>query len=154
VVDTNVRRWLLRRFHVADASRPLQELADALATAMPDSRHDAWTHATMEFGATVCRPRRPVCETCPIARGCPSRGRAARVAVPRQPPLRGSDREMRGAIVRRLSQADGHRLPVHELGAGGEDGERWERVLVGLERDGLVQRHDGVVRLGAATIGA
>jgi A/G-specific adenine glycosylase len=154
VVDTNVRRWLLRRLDVADGARPLQALADALATAAPHGRQDAWTHATMEFGARVCRSRRPLCEACPIARGCPSRGRAAHVPVPRQTPLRNSDREIRGAIVRQLIHAAGHQLAVRELGVDAGNPDRRERVLAGLERDGLVQRRDGVVRLGAATIGA
>jgi A/G-specific adenine glycosylase len=153
VVDTNVRRWLVRRFAVADAPRPLQALADELATAAPDGRADAWTHATMEFGANVCRQRRPACDACPIARGCPSRGRAAAVAVPRQAPLRGTDREIRGTIMRRLSAAPGYRLPMNQLGIDVHEPERWERVLAGLERDGLVQREPGVVRLGTATIG-
>jgi A/G-specific adenine glycosylase len=152
VVDTNVRRWLVRRFGATDAPRPLQALADALATAGRDVRADAWTHATMEFGANVCRSRRPLCEACPIAEGCPSRGRAVHVPVPRQAPLRGSDREIRGAIVRRLSQADGHQLTLDQLGASATEARRWDEVLSALERDGLVQCDDGVVRLGAATI--
>ena len=155
VVDTNVRRWLLRRFDVADAPGPLQALADALATARADGRADAWTHATMEFGAGVCRTRAPRCAACPIARGCPSRGMAPPVAVPRQPPLRGSDRAIRGAILRALSAADGHALAASELRrqvGHGTEAARWERALAALDRDGLLHRTDGVVRLGAATI--
>lgn len=157
VVDTNVRRWLLRRFVVADAPGPLQALADALAAVGRDGRADAWTHASMEFGARVCRARSPRCGACPVARGCPSRGRARIVPVPRQPPLRGSDRAIRGAIVRTLGEAADHAVTLAELrrstdGAAGEP-ERWERVVAGLERDGLVHRSGGVVRLGAATIG-
>lgn len=156
VVDTNVRRWLVRRFAVTDAPRPLQALADALATAGGDGRAGAWTHATMEFGARVCRARSPRCDACPIAHGCPSRGLARAVPVPRQPPLPGSDRAIRGAIVRALGSARGHALPAAELyGTLGErpEADRWERVLHALERDGLVHRSDGAVRLGAATIG-
>jgi A/G-specific adenine glycosylase len=162
VVDTNVRRWLLRRFGGADAPRVLQSLADALATASPDGRAGDWTHATMEFGATVCRSRTPRCGACPVARGCPSRGRSAQVPVPRQAPLRGSDRAYRGAIVRALTAAVTHALPVRKLRRGLEadaerigpppHGERWERILDGLERDGIVHRSNGVVGLGAATI--
>lgn len=157
VVDTNVRRWLLRRFVVADEPPALQALADALATAAGDGRAGAWTHATMEFGARVCRARSPRCPTCPIARGCPSRGRAPVVPVPRQPPLSGSDRAIRGAIVRALSRSAAHALASAELQRvtdGAAADERWERILAGLERDGLVHRSGGVVRLGAATIGA
>ena len=164
VVDTNVRRWLVRRFRAADAPRALQSLADALATAEADGATAEWTHASMEFGAAVCTGRAPRCGTCPIADGCPSRNVAAPVSVPRQARLRGSDRAYRGAVVRTLADADGHALPADQLrhrlatedgrtGPALDDG-GWDRMLSGLEGDGLVHRSPGVVRLGAATIGA
>jgi len=163
VVDTNVRRWLIRRLDVTDGPRDLQRAADALATATADGRPADWTHATMEFGASVCRSRVPRCEACPIADGCPSRGTAARVPVTRQPPLRGSDRAYRGAVVRSLAGAGGEGLAEPELRllvyadaaigpAPGDD--RWTRMLDGLERDGLIHRAGGIVRLGGATIDA
>ena len=79
------------------------------------------------------------------------------VAVPRQPALRGSDRAYRGEILRRLTMAEQHRLPITALRAemASELGDtRWDRVLSGLERDRLIHRFGGDVRLGAATIGA
>jgi hypothetical protein len=85
------------------------------------------------------------------------------VPVARQPSLRGSDRAYRGAVVRLLSSAHGHAMGVRSLRASLERGaERigpvledvaWKRVLTSLERDGLVHRSGGSVRLGAATIG-
>jgi len=163
VVDTNVRRWLLRRFGGPDTPARLQSLADALAAPGRDAYVAAWTHATMEFGAAICRSRDPRCDACPIARGCPSRNRAAVVPVPRQALMRGSDRAYRGAVLRLLSSEDGHAMGVRSLRASLEDdAERigpvleqvaWKRVMAGLERDGLVHRSGGSVRLGAATIG-
>ena len=163
VVDTNVRRWLVRRLAVTDAPMELQRAADALATAAPDGRAADWTHATMEFGASVCRSRDPRCDACPVADGCPSRGVVAPVPVARQAPLRGSDRAYRGAVVRQLARWNGDGLADRELrrrvesdaGVGpGIDDDRWARVLAALEHDGLVHRAGGEVRLGAATIGA
>jgi len=163
VVDTNVRRWLIRRLAVTDAPPDLQRAADALATVAADGRAAEWTHATMEFGASTCRSRAPRCDACPVADGCPSRGAAAIVPVARQAPLRGSDRAYRGAVVRTLAGLDGEgvaepalrRLVAEDAGVGTALGEeRWARVLDALERDGLVHRAGGVVRLGAATIGA
>lgn len=163
VVDTNVRRWLVRRLRTEDAPRPLQAAADALALLDP-SRAADWTHASMEFGARVCRARSPRCEACPVARGCPSRGIDAPVPVARQGSLRGSDRAYRGAIVRELTATHGHEIlsvALRERLAGAAasigpilDDERWGRVIAGLERDGLVHRAGPVVRLGAATIRA
>jgi A/G-specific adenine glycosylase len=161
VVDTNVRRWLIRRLGlpVTVSPRELQSWADALA-ARPATPEEAaaWVHASMEFGARVCRSRGPRCEACPVARGCPSRGRATAVPVARQPPFAGSSRAVRGALLRRLASAPDHALPEAEID-GGLPGAELEAVLSGLERDGLVHRAAGDVRLGpaprepAATIG-
>ena len=155
VVDTNVRRWLLRRFGGPDEPRRLQSLADALAGGGHGAEVPAWTHATMELGAAVCRARSPRCEACPIAEGCPSRGAAASVPVPRQAPLRGSDRAYRGALVRQLSSAPGHALAERAARVGLPDGigpalddDGWERILAALERDGLAHRRRGRLRLG------
>lgn len=163
VVDTNVRRWLIRRLLVADAAAQLQDAADALASALPDGRGADWTHATMEFGASVCRSRAPRCDTCPIASGCPSRNKPGPVPVARQPPLHGSDRAYRGAVVRVLAAEDRRSLresvlrrridAVTTIGPALDD-HRWTRVLAGLEHDGLVHRAGDEVRLGAATIGS
>jgi len=164
VVDTNVRRWLIRRFAAEDRPRKLQALADELAGLGAETDADAWTHATMEFGASICRPRAPRCDACPIATGCPSRHAADPVAVPRQPRLLGSDRAYRGAVLRELSASRGHSLREREarriLDRDAErigpplDDAGWSRILAGLERDGLAHRSRGRLRLGVATIDA
>jgi A/G-specific adenine glycosylase len=152
VVDTNVRRWLVRRFGLsADTSAgALQSLADALARTGRGTDAATWTHATMEFGAAVCTPHNPRCDLCPISAGCPSRGTARVVPVTRQAAFAGSDRAYRGAILRALSRAPGHRITAgaaRELMPSGVAG----RVLAGLERDRLVHRSGGSLVLGGAT---
>jgi A/G-specific adenine glycosylase len=152
VVDTNVRRWLVRRFGLATdgSSHALQSLADALAGAGSATDAAAWTHATMEFGAAICTPRNPRCDACPISAGCPSRGIARIVPVPRQAAFAGSDRAHRGAILRALSRAPGHRITdaaARQL----VPSDAVRRVLVGLERDRLVHRSSGSLVLGGAT---
>ena len=69
VVDTNVRRWLVRRFGLSPDGGPreLQTLANALAAAGHATDAAPWTHATMEFGAAICTPRNPRCNACPIS---------------------------------------------------------------------------------------
>ena len=164
VVDTNVRRWLLRRFGGPDLPGRLQSLADGLADTGIGPDVAPWTHATMEFGASICRARNPRCEACPIASGCPSRGIATTVPVPRQAPLRGTDRAYRGAVLRLLAATSPNERDERALRADlatdarrigpALDPSSWERVIAGLERDGLAHRSGGFVRLGAATIGA
>jgi A/G-specific adenine glycosylase len=146
VVDTNVRRWLLRRFAVEDRPATLQALADALAAPGADGSAAAWTHATMEFGAWICTSRAPACGICPIRHGCPSRDRAGRITVPSQPRFAGSTRAARGRLLRALSEAPGHRLAMtaaQELLDGTLD-----RVIDGLEADGLVHRSGRSLKLG------
>jgi len=158
-VDTNVRRWLMRRFGLAPAIPPrdLQRLADGLAQAGDAADAAAWTHASMEFGAAICASRSPRCETCPVAEGCPSRANPGRVTVPRQAVFAGSDRALRGALLRALTSA-----PEHSLGLASArklcPGPDFERIVRRLEVDRLVHRSGARLHLGgppepAATIG-
>jgi A/G-specific adenine glycosylase len=162
-VDTNVRRWLVRRFGLA-AETPgtlLQQLADVLAApAATSDEARRWMHASMEFGARVCSARAPACATCPVARGCPSRGHAAIVPVARQPAFAGSSRERRGRVLRLLTAAEGHRVSLQAIGAAVREHDL-EGLLDGLERDGLVHRQGSTLHLGprdgrppVATIGS
>ncbi len=162
VVDTNVRRWLVRRFGL-DPGGPgaspaaLQALADRLAgpgADGPPGEVAAWTHATMEFGAAVCTARAPSCGSCTVRRGCPSRGRAERVPVVRQPRFAGSRRARRGAILRRLVESPDHAVPLHLLLALVADpsragnGEDAEDAIRSLMDDRLAHRVGGLLHLG------
>jgi A/G-specific adenine glycosylase len=170
VVDTNVRRWLVRRFGLAGGhaaaggdpeqagegpaagARELQALSDALArVGRPDTDEAAaWTHATMELGAAVCRGRAPRCDSCPIARGCPSRGRAAPVTLARQPAFAGSSRELRGRVLRALSTAPGHAIALSEAIALAPDPHRVTAVLAALGREELLHAVGELLHLGPA----
>jgi A/G-specific adenine glycosylase len=151
-VDTNVRRWLVRRFGLAADARPaeLQAIADRLAAGggppVSSAEAAAWMHASMEFGARVCAARKPACSQCPIQRGCPARGVGRHVPVGRQPPFAGSARARRGSLLRALSMAPGHQLTISAsrrlLGSDGT------ATLAGLERDGLAHRDGARLNLG------
>ena len=137
-VDTNVRRVLARHDGVERTPRALAARAAAL---LPPGRAAAFNQAMMELGATVCRPRRPDCGTCPVRTTCASAGRShAPARRPRPERFEDSDRWARGRIVAAL--VAGGPLPA------GVTGERRERALRGLERDGLIVRgRDGEPRL-------
>jgi A/G-specific adenine glycosylase len=151
-VDTNVRRWLVRRFGLAIDTRPaeLQAIADRIAAGagrrVASAEAAAWMHASMEFGARVCAARQPACGQCPIRRGCPARGVARHVPVARQQRFAGSSRAHRGSLLRALSGAPGHQLTMDAARRlAGIDG---DRTLDGLERDGLAHRVGARLRLG------
>ncbi|PZR63950.1 MAG: A/G-specific adenine glycosylase [Chloroflexi bacterium] len=154
VVDTNVRRWLIRRFPPGGTA--LQALADALAVSGRPTTD--WTHASMEFGARVCTARRPHCESCPLRRGCPSLEAPARVPVRKQPSFAGSSRALRGAVVRAVAAAThadrGARQRRPGLTASalasrtGHPVDSVASVLPSLVRDGLVHVAGARIRLG------
>ena len=60
-------------------SRSWSGLAAKLAKA---ARPGDWAQALMDLGAMVCRPKAPLCDRCPLARGLRQRGQAARGDLP------------------------------------------------------------------------
>jgi A/G-specific adenine glycosylase len=93
IVDTNVRRVLgrvflgERRLGRLRGARALWELSEAL---LPAGRAYDYNQALMDFGATVCSARKPLCEACPMARGCVTVASAAPPARRRRPGVAGS----------------------------------------------------------------
>jgi A/G-specific adenine glycosylase len=154
-VDTNVRRWIVRRFAADPADRrALQDMADRLACAAASSdpqEAGIWTHATMEFGARICTARAPRCDICPVSRGCPSRTNPRGVPVPRQSAATAPSRAARGALLRALATAPSHRLggrKARQVVRGGANGADYREITKRLERDGLVHRSGGDLVLG------
>jgi A/G-specific adenine glycosylase len=157
-VDTNVRRVLGRALGGADGLAPaaLQAAADA---SVDSDRPEAWTHAVMDIGATVCRPVRPLCDDCPLRTWCryPSaqsanaakgkrriaRGRTRARPEGDAPAFPATTRWLRGRIVDRLRDADGPSWTLVSAPIGEHDGPAIERALAALARDGIVEREPG-----------
>jgi len=139
-VDTNVRRVIER---LDRRERRAPELARRAQALMPERRAADWNQALMELGATVCTARAPVCDVCPAAscrsQGRPQIGPTARRGAGERVRFEDTDRFVRGRVVAALTAGE----PV----PGGFAPERLERALAGLERDGLVVREAGAVRL-------
>ena len=91
--DGNVRRVLARLFdEPAPKAAWLRETAAALVD--PDRPGD-WNQGLMELGATLCAPRAPRCDACPVAAWC-----AARVAgTQHERPARVARKAPRRAIL-------------------------------------------------------
>ncbi len=85
VVDGNVERVIARIFAVTDpmpASKPaLREKARGLT---PSSRPGDYAQAMMDLGATICRPRTPLCSSCPVAGDCAARQLGIAPELPRR----------------------------------------------------------------------
>lgn len=85
VVDGNVERVMARLFAVEaplpDAKPELKRLAGDLVR---EDRPGDWAQALMDLGATVCRPRAPLCDRCPAAGRCAARADGAPETYPRR----------------------------------------------------------------------
>lgn len=72
-VDGNVYRVLARHYGIqapintTEGKNLFTELANEL---LPHSQAGAFNQALMDFGATVCTPRNPMCSDCPLADTC------------------------------------------------------------------------------------
>jgi A/G-specific adenine glycosylase len=100
--------------------------------------HAHFTHrsaqALMDLGATVCLARVPRCGSCPLADGCPSRGRRFEPRR-KQASIEGSFRQRRARALRLVAEAP---RTLDELDV---------EVVGALERDGLVCRTGDLVEL-------
>lgn len=146
-VDTNVRRVLNRAVGGAiDAftSRELQRVADA---AVHVDRAADWTHALMDVGAAFCRTTRPLCGECPAAVACryAANPRTAHARAPRtassSSPFTASARWLRGRILDRLREADGHGWVDFGEEIGAHDRDAVGDALGALAREGLLELH-------------
>jgi len=145
VVDTNVRRVLARALDgQAEPGVPrIRRDLDAMDAVLPQNAERARlaNAGVMELGQTVCTARAPRCAECPIAALCAWRAAGypdyEGERAPRQKRYEGSDRQVRGLILRELRGSD-LPVPAGTLAALWPDAEQLARALAGLLRDGLV----------------
>jgi A/G-specific adenine glycosylase len=90
--------------------------------------------ALMDLGATVCLARVPRCDVCPLAAGCPSRGRRFE-PLRKQGPFEGSFRQRRAETLRRVAEGP---QPLRHLDAD---------VVASLAKDGLLRIDTDLARL-------
>jgi A/G-specific adenine glycosylase len=168
VVDTNIRRVHARL--VGGKALPAPALTSAemkrAVTLMPEDvpLSVRWNAAVMELGAVVCTARAPHCVACPVLEACAwvAAGRPAPDYVPKGQAWAGTDRQVRGAIVAVLRDADDAvprsllvdapgvtlaRGPLTALHGLQAPAEQLERALAGLLADGLAEEGDGGIRL-------
>lgn len=100
VLDGNVERVMARRLALAEdpkrgASRA--RLVAAAAALLDASRPGDSNQALMELGATLCLPRQPRCQLCPLRPGCGAAGEGRPELYP--PPRRRRRTEIRQLLV-------------------------------------------------------
>jgi A/G-specific adenine glycosylase len=105
VVDGNVERVVSRLFAVQeplpDAKPELKRLAGLLVT---NDRPGNWAQALMDHGATICRPKAPLCDRCPVSALC----EALKTGDPARYPLKRAkaDRPRRYGVAYLLTRGD------------------------------------------------
>ena len=105
VVDGNVERVMSRLFAVEtplpDAKPELKALAGDLVT---DERPGDWAQALMDLGATVCKPKGPLCDRCPVSAWCAAYRGGAPETYPRK--TKKADRPRRHGVAYVLSRGE------------------------------------------------
>jgi len=152
-VDVNVRRVLGRIVAGGTERIPARDLQAVADAAVPPHDPGAWTHAVMDVGATVCRPRTPRCEACPArpwcryAAECSSTSTVetatAETRTPRsrrrKPPFPTTTRWLRGRILDRLRAAHGDAWVALDAPVGTHDLARVRAAATVMAADGLIE---------------
>lgn len=166
-VDTNVRRVLGRALSPDGGERlsprAIQEAADG---SVDPERPGDWTHALMDIGATLCRPRQAACRDCPLRPWCRSASDAATAdgILPMPNPgvrrMRGdpvsferTTRWLRGRIVDRLRATEGPAWTVISGPIGEHEARAVEAALEALARDGVIELDPGTAGRARLAIG-
>ena len=105
-VDANIERVLARLFAVDTPLPRARTVLRAHAAALtPDARCGDHAQALMDLGATVCTPRRPHCEACPLEDRCLARRSGLTEQLPRRTPRR--KRPVRHGVAFWITAPDG-----------------------------------------------
>ena len=128
-IETNIRRVFIHEFFPGREAVADAELLPLVAAALARRRPREWYYALMDYGAA-------------LARRVPNPNRRSR-SWTRQGRFEGSDRQIRGEVLRRL--LDGGPAAPGALAARiakslGADAARVRLLLADLEREGFVRR--------------
>lgn len=158
ILDGNVRRVLCRLLawqEPARSSRAEKQLWQWAEVLTPEQRIHDYTQAIMDFGATLCTPRRPQCPDCPLALLCQARALGLENELPVRQPTKKTP--MRREVV--LLLEDDGRLLARRRSADGFLGGLWEFPGLGLadgevpeDKLALLQQDFGVAG-GAVSLG-
>jgi A/G-specific adenine glycosylase len=148
-IDTNVARVVSRARLGSEAHESSRaDIAEAAEAWIHPRRPGDWNQALMDLGREICRPE-PRCGSCPLAARCTFARAGRRPARPsiRSATFEGSDRQVRGSVVRLLRSARGRWMSLSTLAAGtGHSEARVAASLSTLAADGLIVAGDGAFR--------
>jgi A/G-specific adenine glycosylase len=109
VVDGNIERVMARLFAVETPLPAAKaELTALAADLVSDERPGDWAQALMDLGATVCKPKAPLCDLCPVSSQCAALAAGAPETYPRK--TKKADRPRRFGVAYLIRR--GHELAM------------------------------------------
>jgi A/G-specific adenine glycosylase len=70
-VDGNIERVIARLFSVTEPiPKSKSKLCELACSMTPDARAGDYAQALMDIGATICTPKKPMCNLCPLSGEC------------------------------------------------------------------------------------
>lgn len=143
VVDTNVRRVVSRMERGEALGVPGKKEIEEVAKLLPEDDGPEFSAGLMELGALVCTSKAPKCRVCPLSDACAwlAAGRPESKQQKRSQRFAGTDRQVRGKIMKVLREADS---PVEQavIDAVWPDAAQRSRALFSLLEDGLAEQDD------------
>lgn len=91
ILDGNVKRVLSRVYGITtpiNNSRTEKKLWLLSEKNLPKKNIDIYTQAIMDFGATLCIPKRPICNICPITQSCVAYVNGLATQIPKKNPVK------------------------------------------------------------------
>jgi A/G-specific adenine glycosylase len=85
VVDGNVKRVFSRLFLIEipiNASSSTKRIKERAGELLDRDKPGLFNQAIMELGATICRPRQPICSECPVSLLCQAFKKGRQCAIP------------------------------------------------------------------------
>ena len=87
VVDGNIERIITRYFRIQEAlPKSRSQIRDRADQLTPDTRSGDYAQAMMDIGSTVCKPKAPLCEDCPVSTGCDAQKEGDQLVYPKKAP--------------------------------------------------------------------
>jgi len=131
ILDGNVRRVLCRLFALQEPARSTaaeKQLWSWAELLTPQQQVHDYTQAIMDLGATICLPRQPLCQLCPLSGLC----LAARLGIAAELPLKAQNKAipLRRAVALLLERQG--RFLARRRPVSGFLGGLWEFPALGL----------------------
>lgn len=144
-LDVNVRRVMSRVLGVPSSLAHLATAADDLVSRAEPGR---WVDAVMDLASSVCSPRHPSCDTCPLAVMCASRGRTGdddmRTRAVRFP---ATARWLRGRLLAAVTSVPAGTWVALPERLGLHDAEAIDAAARALNREGFLDLRAGAARI-------